>query len=118
MKCGVTYTRKTPTPKWVEPFQGSVKVDYLLPHIPHHFIWGYYNLALWASNKYIFNMKKKKNRITQDDYIRAVKKANREIELENSTGFKAVTRIHKSKKAYNRKEGKKIDFDPSFISTN
>lgn len=40
--------------------------------------------------------------------MKAVKKADREIELLNSIGFKAVTRIHKSKKVYNRKENKKI----------
>ncbi len=50
-------------------------------------------------------------RVTQVDYVKAVKRANREMELQNSTGFKATTKIHKSKKTYNRKEGKKIDFD-------
>lgn len=57
-------------------------------------------------------MKKKTiGRVTQVDYVKAVKRANREMELQNSTGFKATTKIHKSKKTYNRKEGKKIDFD-------
>lgn len=62
-------------------------------------------------------MKKKKQsfHIGFEEYIRAVKQADRAIALENSTGFKAVTRVHKSKKVYNRKEGKKIDFDPSFF---
>lgn len=54
-------------------------------------------------------------RVTQVDYVKAVKRANREMELQNSTGFKATTKIHKSKKTYNRKEGKKIDFEPSFF---
>jgi hypothetical protein len=54
-------------------------------------------------------------RITVKDYIKAVKKADRAIGLENSSGFKAVTKVHKSKKAYNRKEGKKSDFEPSFF---
>ena len=37
------------------------------------------------------------------DIMKAVKKADREIELENSIGFKCTTRIHKSKKIYSRK---------------
>jgi hypothetical protein len=52
-----------------------------------------------------------KKKITNDDYLKAVKKADREIELENSTGFKAVTRIHKSKKAYDRKKLKGDDLE-------
>lgn len=35
--------------------------------------------------------------------MKAVKKADREMELENSVGFKCTTRVHKSKKTYNRK---------------
>lgn len=60
-------------------------------------------------------MKKKKtaNRITVDDFIKAVKKADREIQLQQSVGFKSHTQVYKSKKIYDRKEGKKIDFDPS-----
>lgn len=56
-----------------------------------------------------------KTRITQAHYIKAVKRANRAIELENATGFKATTRIHKSKRHYNRRESKKIDFDTLFF---
>ncbi|WP_243347779.1 hypothetical protein [Parabacteroides sp. FAFU027] len=66
-------------------------------------------------------MKKKQNgRVTMADYVKAMKRANREMELQNSTGFKAVTRIHKSKKAYNRRDGKRTDFDTfsSFFSGN
>lgn len=52
-------------------------------------------------------MKKKKKKttgkITVDDYIKAVKKADRENELAHSAGWKRVTSIHKNKKAYNRK---------------
>lgn len=59
--------------------------------------------------------KRQENRITTEDYIKAVKRADREISLENSSGFKAVTRIHQSKKVYKRKEGKKIDFDTLFF---
>jgi hypothetical protein len=62
-------------------------------------------------------MKKKKqtNRITTEDYIKAVKKADRDLWLQNSSGFRAVTKVHQSKKAYKRKEGKKIDFDTLFF---
>jgi len=42
------------------------------------------------------------------DLMKAIKKADREIELENSVGFNSVTRIHKSKKLYNRKESKRV----------
>jgi hypothetical protein len=59
---------------------------------------------------------KQKMKITVKEYIKAVKKADRAIALENSSGFKSTTRIHKSKKTYNRKEGKKIDFEPSFFN--
>jgi len=42
-----------------------------------------------------------------EDYIRANRKGSREAELENSSGFKAVNKTHKSKKDYNRKKFKK-----------
>ncbi len=60
-------------------------------------------------------MKKQIGKITLADYVRAVKKADRELSLQNSTGFKAITRVHRSKKQYNRKESKKIDFDTLFF---
>lgn len=58
-------------------------------------------------------MKKKKEnrRFTMADYVKAVKRADREAELQHSYGFKAVTKVHTSKKDYSRREGKKIDFD-------
>ncbi len=56
-----------------------------------------------------------KTKITTAEYIKAVKQADRAIALENATGFRATTRIHKSKKHYNRKESKKIDFDTLFF---
>jgi hypothetical protein len=62
--------------------------------------------------------KRMKSKITVQDYIKAVKKADREISLHNSSGFRSVTKIHKSKKTYSRKEGKKIDFYPPFILQN
>jgi hypothetical protein len=39
--------------------------------------------------------------------MKAVKKTDRELELSNFVGFKAVTRIHASKKKYNRKKYQK-----------
>lgn len=59
-------------------------------------------------------MKKKKKtqaKISIEDYIRAVKKADREIQLEQSPGWVRTTKIHKSKKAYNRKSDKRQNFE-------
>lgn len=56
-------------------------------------------------------MKKKKSpergKITIQDYIKAVKKADRETQLETNVGFTATTKVHTSKKIYNRKNNKK-----------
>ncbi len=52
--------------------------------------------------------KKKANRkITIEDYVKAVKKADREIQLEASAGWVSTSRVHKSKKIYDRKSIKK-----------
>ena len=54
-------------------------------------------------------MKKKKKtagKISIKDYIKAVKKADREIQIENSTGWSATTKVHKSKKIYDRKRAR------------
>jgi hypothetical protein len=54
-------------------------------------------------------MKKKKatqSKITTKDYIKAVKKADRDIQLKTSSGWTAITRVHKSKKMYNRNDNK------------
>ena len=51
-------------------------------------------------------MKKKKQtlrKIAIEDYIRAVKKADRDIQLEQSPGWTRITKVHKSKKLYDRK---------------
>lgn len=52
-------------------------------------------------------MKKQKkripNKISIEDYIKAVKKADREIQLEKSAGWVRTTNIHKNKKLYTRK---------------
>ena len=54
-------------------------------------------------------MKTKKNKVKKsisfDDYIKAVKKGNREAEQELlGPGFHSIDRAHRSKKVYNRKE--------------
>jgi hypothetical protein len=54
---------------------------------------------------------KKKNKISRkisiENYIKTVKKADREEELSKSPGWQRVTNVHKSKKAYDRKRDKK-----------
>jgi len=39
-----------------------------------------------------------------EDYIKAVRKGNREAVLQDEKGWKAVTKVFKSKKGYNRKK--------------
>ncbi len=56
-------------------------------------------------------MKKRKKKekvlkIRKADFMKAIRKADREMELSENTGWKAVKKIHKSKKQYNRKENK------------
>lgn len=41
--------------------------------------------------------------------IKAIKKADRELQFEQTVGFKCITRIHKSKKSYNRKKYNNIE---------
>lgn len=55
-------------------------------------------------------MKKKKKtagKISIKDYIKAVKKADREDELSQSPGWRRTTNVHKSKKIYDRKREKR-----------
>ena len=55
-------------------------------------------------------MKKKKKpagKISIEDYIKAVKEADREDELSQSPGWKRTTNVHKSKKVYDRKREKR-----------
>ena len=40
------------------------------------------------------------------DFIKAVNRGSREAELENSTGWTSKTKVHKSPRDYNRKDGK------------
>ena len=51
--------------------------------------------------------KKTAGKISIKDYIKAVKKADREVELSQSPGWRRTTNVHKSKKVYNRKREKR-----------
>jgi len=51
--------------------------------------------------------RRKIQRITVKDYLKAVKKADREIQLEQQAGWVAVHKAHKNSKLYNRKVDKK-----------
>ena len=53
-------------------------------------------------------MKTKSKKNVIDDYMKVIKKADREIELENNPGFKSKTKIHKTDKLYNRKKYKDL----------
>nr|WP_221659330.1 hypothetical protein [Bacteroides salyersiae] len=50
-----------------------------------------------------------KKRITQDDYIKANRKASREAEIEKHGHPICYKRVHQSKKVYNRKKIKAGD---------
>lgn len=60
-------------------------------------------------------MAKVKFTITEKDYIKAVKKADREreIEMHGKVISTRPTKTHKSKKAYDRKKSKRIKDDIS-----
>ena len=61
-------------------------------------------------------MKKKKKSSIQEDVIKAMRKANREIELERNGGrWIAVNRPHKNKKKYDRKRDSKIYLEPLYF---
>ena len=61
-------------------------------------------------NKNLEIMKRRKNKNYIEDYIKANRKGSREAELENSTGFVSVRKVHKSKKNYSRKIKHRIDY--------
>ena len=42
-------------------------------------------------------------KVTKEDIRKAQRKASREMELEDSTGFKSTHAVHKSQKNYSRK---------------
>ena len=49
-------------------------------------------------------IRKSKTRITIDDFVKAMKKANREAEQQRlGPGFHAKDKVHRSKKLYTRK---------------
>lgn len=48
-------------------------------------------------------------KITVSDYMKAVKKADRETEQSFRPGWSSKTKIHPSKKVYNRKREKGIE---------
>lgn len=56
------------------------------------------------------NMAKEKFTITEEDYIKAVRKADREREIEMHGKVISIKppKTHKSKKAYDRKKNKQI----------
>ena len=56
---------------------------------------------------------KPKTKITEQDYVIATRKANRELEIAmfGKQVSMCKTRTHKSKKAYDRKKNKKIDIN-------
>ena len=49
-------------------------------------------------------------KITKEQILTVYKKASREMELENSTGWVAVRKAHKSVKDYTRKPKHKKDY--------
>lgn len=60
----------------------------------------------------------KKRTITQRDYIKVNRKASREAEIENHSRPVNFSRVHKSKRVYDRKRskaGKNNDFDLPFL---
>jgi len=48
-------------------------------------------------------------KVTVDDYIKAVKIADREIQQSHSSGWISTNKIHPSKKTYNRRENKRME---------
>jgi len=48
-------------------------------------------------------------KVTVADYVRAIKKADREIEQSFRPGWSSTTKIHTSQKIYNRKRNKRIE---------
>lgn len=62
-------------------------------------------------------MAHKKKKTAEEIFLKAFKKANREIEMERNDGkWVSTHRIWKNKKAYNRKRDRKFNTDyPIFI---
>ena len=59
--------------------------------------------------------KKRKKLSEEEIFLKAFKKANRDIEMERNDGkWIATHRVWKNKKVYNRKRDRKIDSDDLF----
>ena len=58
-------------------------------------------------------MRTKRRKYQEKDIIKALNKANRDIEFERNGGgqFVSKTKAHKNKKVYNRKKDKRFDLD-------
>jgi hypothetical protein len=52
--------------------------------------------------------KKTPSKITLDDFMKAVKKADREAEQSFRPGWAAKTKVHTNKKVYDRKQQKHV----------
>ncbi len=52
------------------------------------------------------------------DYIKANRRGSRDAELENSSGWKAVRKIHRSKRTYTRKDKHQSGKSPDFFLPN
>lgn len=64
-------------------------------------------------------IKKAKTKIGMEDYMKAVRKADREAEMQLlGPGFHSMNRIHRSKKSYSRKEKHRgqQSLDASFLA--
>lgn len=48
-------------------------------------------------------------KLTVEDYVKAVKIADREIQQSHSPGWISTHKIHPSKKAYNRRDNKRME---------
>ena len=70
-----------------------------------------YTLTLYL----VINMAKKEQ-FTEMDYIKAVRKADREREIKTYGKVISLmpTKVHKAKNAYNRSKSKNINFDDEF----
>lgn len=64
-------------------------------------------------------MKRKRKETQEEIFLKAFKKANREIEMERNDGkWVAIHRIWKNKKAYNRKKDRKCNTNYLFFYLN
>lgn len=80
---------------------------------------GLRTIQIYMEKNKVNDMKKKrkiKPIVIGDDYIKIQRKLNRELELERNGGrWISINRVHKSKKAYDRKRDKKVKIDDSCL---